>query len=88
MASYDTLEHGVHPVPRTPALWKLKAEFYVLCCNMNKVPDGAYDPLEMSREMRSLERLRGVGCVTTVRYADTPVEKLTMEVYKSFSNLR
>lgn len=69
----------LHPVPRAPAPWTMRAESYLLLLRLKELPEGLYDGLEEAWQDEGLGRFEGgLGAVMIVRYADTPVGRLCL----------
>jgi hypothetical protein len=69
----------MHPVPRAPAPWTMRAESYLLLLRLKELPEGLYDGLEEAWQDEGLGRFKGgLGAVMIVRYADTPIGRLCL----------
>jgi len=67
-------EPPLHPVPRSPAPWTLKAQSYLLFLRLPSLPPGAYDPVHACWSApKNGTFTGGLGAIMIVRYTDTPV---------------
>jgi hypothetical protein len=77
----------LHPVPRAPAPWTMRAESYLLLLRLKELPEGLYDGLEEAWQDEGLGRFEGgLGAVMIVRYADTPVGELCLVLFVGVGN--